>query len=68
MGVTLSCGCTDKPGFDAIYAGEDCDAVDGFVPCIFYAYMCADCIAGWADDGCQFFDTHEAADAWLDAQ
>lgn len=67
MAVTLSCGCQDKAGIDAIYAGEDCIALEGFVPCLFYAHMCADCIKRWKQDGVQFFDTAEEADQWLES-
>jgi hypothetical protein len=54
-------------GVDVIYSGEDCDAVDGFRPVLYYAHFCEKCAAKWKDDGL-LFDNQDDARAWLSSQ
>lgn len=71
MPITLSCG-HDWPypiqeAADVSYASEDCDAIDGFMPAIFYGTYCWDCATALQHEGI-LFKSDEEADAWLDAQ
>jgi hypothetical protein len=48
-------------------SGEDCDAVEGFVPCVSYREFCRPCAeraASWPE----FLPDEAAVDAWLEAQ
>lgn len=68
--ITASCGCklTDgDEGREVNYSGESCDWLDGFKPCVHYAWYCTAC-ADKARQWPEFLATHEAADAWLEAQ
>ncbi len=68
--ITATCGHKVDSVDDlitVIYHGEDCDAIDGFVPCVFYSVYCPTC-AEEAKKWPEYLPTHEAADAWLDAQ
>jgi formylmethanofuran dehydrogenase subunit E-like metal-binding protein len=66
--VTASCGhvlAEGETGVDVISGGEDCDAVDGFRPCLFYNHFCPKCAAEWRAKGWLF---ENEAEAWMDAQ
>lgn len=48
MPVKASCGCWLKEGDEGVpirYGSSDCDAVDGFCPCVVYALFCSECAA-----------------------
>ena len=64
----LSCGCADRPEVQIIYGGEDCDAVDGFVPCLFFSTYCQECADKLRAEGIPMFDSEEEGDRWLDEQ
>ena len=52
--ITASCGHVLKDNEDIVpvrYRGEDCDPVDGFHPCTFYASFCPTCAARWKSEG-----------------
>lgn len=65
--ITASCGhklTSEDEGEEVIYSGESCDAVDGFQPCVSYAWFCSPCARearGWPE----YLPSHEAADAWM---
>jgi hypothetical protein len=66
--ITASCGHIlgdNEPGESVIYGGENCDAVDGFQPCLFYAHFCQKCADEWRARGWLLKNETEA-DAWLD--
>lgn len=67
MAITASCGheVADYNDLQTVrYASEDCDAIDGFVPCVSYAEYCARC-ARKARRWPEFLANDEAADEWL---
>lgn len=44
--ITASCGCRvedDDELLDVEWEGEDCDPLEGIVPCTFYARYCRAC-------------------------
>jgi hypothetical protein len=68
--ITASCGHKVEEVedmVDVIYSGEDCDAVTGFHPCLFYASFCPACAEDWRNKG-WLFASEEEADAWLTAE
>lgn len=68
--IRASCGHVlkdDEETVGVIYGGEDCDAVEGFVPCIHFASFCPAC-AEDAKAWPTWFPDVETAEAWLDAQ
>lgn len=66
--ITLSCGCVDKPPIDIIYGSADCDAVQGFLPCLVFAVYCEDCAQELRVEGIPIFDDEADGDIWLEAQ
>ena len=71
--VTISCGCTfyDDSWADAhllAWADEYCDPIDGFQPAYSFGRVCPACRRRREANGEVFFETEEAADAWLAEQ
>lgn len=67
--ITASCGhkvASMEDGADVRYGGHDCDAVDGFQPCIFYAFFCRPCAEKLKASG-DLIETDEQEDAWFNA-
>jgi len=65
--IRASCGhelANADDGVDVRYAGEDCDPVDGFTPCVFYAHFCPECAADWKARGMLLTD--EEAERFFD--
>ena len=68
--ITASCGHKLEDGDEGqsiIYGGEDCDAVRGFSPCLFYAHFCTACAEQWRKDGL-LFENDAVATQWLHNQ
>lgn len=65
--ITASCGhvLTDgDEGREVRYSGETCDAVEGFKPCVHYAWFCTAC-ADEARSWPEFLPDEAAAEAFF---
>lgn len=70
MTVEANCGHVVEDYDDlvlVIHSGEECDAVEGFVPAVYYLNYCPVC-AEKAKLWPEYLVDHDAADRWLEAQ